>query len=204
MLIIALVLSALNSLMGCSRSLYQMSLDGQFPRFYQHLNKHNVPDKAMMTNVAASLVIVFMGGAIEIYSFSNVGYLGSFIPVLVGYYLLRRFRPNVHRPFRLPEYFKYVALALAALYFIVWLGGGVIYSVIGGQAIYYFIGWVAALLYLPLYWYRKREDRRYPDADAESPGDAYEPGLVVGAEGVGEFAPVDRDGQVRRSTSDPV
>jgi amino acid transporter len=204
MLIIALVLSALNSLMGCSRSLYQMSLDGQFPRFYQHLNRHNVPDKAMMTNVAASLVIVFMGGAIEIYSFSNVGYLGSFIPVLIGYYLLRRYRPNVQRPFRLPEYFKYVALALAALYFIVWLGGGVIYSVIGGQAIYYFIGWVAALMYLPLYWYRKREDRRHPDSAVEAPADAYEPGLVVGAEGVGELAPRGSDGHVRPSTSDPV
>jgi amino acid transporter len=160
MLIIALVLSALNSLMGCSRSLYQMSLDGQFPRFYQHLNKNHVPDRAMMTNVGASLLIAFMGGAIEIYSFSNVGYLGSFVPVLIGYYLLRKDRPNVHRPFRLPEYFKYVALALAALYFFVWLVGGVIYSYIGGQAIYYFLGIAATFMYLPLYWYRKWDDRR--------------------------------------------
>lgn len=160
MLIIALVLSALNSLMGCSRSLYQMSLDGQFPRFYQHLNKYSVPDRAMMTNIGASLVIAFMGGAIEIYSFSNVGYLGSFVPVLIGYYLLRNDRPNLPRPFRLPEYFKYLALALAALYFFVWLFGGIIYSYIGGQATYYFIGVIAIFLYLPLYWYRKYEDRR--------------------------------------------
>jgi amino acid transporter len=161
MLIVALVLSALNSVMGCSRSLYQMSLDGQFPRFYQHVNKYHVPDRAMMTNIGVSFAIVFMGGAIEIYSFSNVGYLGSFIPVLVGYYLLRKHRPNVTRPFRLPEYFKWVALALAVLYFIVWLGGGVAYSFIGDQAIYYFIGWVVAACYLPLYWLRKREDRRH-------------------------------------------
>ncbi|MDR2874575.1 MAG: APC family permease [Methylobacillus sp.] len=160
MLIIALVLSALNSLMGCSRSLYQMSLDGQFPKFYQHLNKHHVPDRAMLTNVIASLGIAFMGGAIEIYSFSNVGYLGSFVPVLIGYYLLRRDRPNVKRPFRLPEYFKYIALMLAALYFFVWLFGGLIYSFIGGQGIYYILGVFATLLYLPLYWYRKHEDKR--------------------------------------------
>ncbi len=181
MLIIALVLSALNSLMGCSRALYQLSLDGQFPRFYQHLNKHHVPDWAMMTNVGASIVIAFMGGAIEIYSFSNVGYLGSFIPVLIGYYLLRRYYPDVQRPFSLPEYFKYVALALAALYFIVWLGGGIIYSAIGGQAIYYFLGWVAALMYLPLYWYRKREDRLAGVAKAVgAPGGR----LVVGTDGL--------------------
>lgn len=159
MLIIALVLSALNSLMGCSRSLYQMSLDGEFPRFYQKLNKHRVPGPAMFTNVVASLLIAFMGGAIEIYSFSNVGYLGSFVPVLIGYYLLRRDRPNVPRPFKLPEYFKYIALALAALYFFVWLVGGLIYSAIGGQAVYYFLGVATIFLYLPLYWYRKKEDR---------------------------------------------
>jgi amino acid transporter len=166
MLIVALILSALNSVMGCSRSLYQMSLDGQFPRFYQHVNKHQVPDRAMMTNIAVSFVIVFMGGAIEIYSFSNVGYLGSFVPVLIGYYLLRKHRPTVKRPFRLPEYFKWVAVALAALYFIVWLGGGIAYSFIGDQAIYYFLGWVVAACYLPLYWYRKREDRKLAAAGA--------------------------------------
>ena len=160
MLIIALVLSALNSLMGCSRSLYQMSLDGQFPRIYQHLNKHYVPDFAMLTNIVASLAIAFMGGAIEIYSFSNVGYLGSFVPVLIGYYLLRNDRPNVKRPFKLPEYFKYISLALAALYFFVWLVGGIIYSYIGGQAVYYVLGVIAVFAYLPLYRYRQREDRR--------------------------------------------
>ena len=61
------------------------------------------------------IVVVFMGGAVEIYTFSNVGYLASFLPVLVGYYLLRRDRPNLRRPFRLPEFMKYVALGLAAL-----------------------------------------------------------------------------------------
>lgn len=161
MLIIALILSALNSLMGCSRSLYQMSLDGQFPRFYQHLNNHHVPDYAMATNIVASLCIAFMGGAIEIYSFSNVGYLGSFVPVLIGYYLLKKHRPNLKRPFNLPNFFMYISLAIAALYFFVWLIGGIIYSYIGGQAIYYFLGVIAIFLYLPLYQYRKWEDRRH-------------------------------------------
>ncbi len=56
---------------------------------------------------------MFFGGAVEIYTFSNVGYLASFIPVLVGYYLLRKHRPNLRRPFKLPEWMKYVALGLA-------------------------------------------------------------------------------------------
>jgi hypothetical protein len=53
----------------------------------------------------------------------------------------------------------------------VWLVGGVIYSYIGGQAIYYFLGIGATFMYLPLYWYRKWEDRRggYPEAATVTP-----------------------------------
>src|SRR5467141_4485016 len=59
MLIVALALSALNAIMGCARSLHQMSVDGQFPRFFQKINKHGVPDRAMFFNVICSLVVIF-------------------------------------------------------------------------------------------------------------------------------------------------
>ena len=114
MLILALILSALNAITGTARSLHQMSTDGQFPRFFQRVNQHGVPNRAMWFNVACSIAVVFMGGAVEIYTFSNVGYLASFIPVLIGYFLLRKHRPNVRRPFKLPEWMKYVALVIAA------------------------------------------------------------------------------------------
>jgi amino acid transporter len=168
MLIIALALSALNAIMGCARSLHQMSVDGQFPRFFQRINKHGVPDRAMFFNVICSLVVVLAGGAVEIYSFSNVGYTFSFLPVLVGYYLLRQYKPNARRPVRLPEFFKYVALVMAVLYFVIWLYGGIYYSKIGNTVVYYLAGWVVLAAYLPLYWYRvKVEDKREaPEAPA--------------------------------------
>src|SRR5437763_4920510 len=140
MLIVALALSALNAIMGCARSLHQMSVDGQFPRFFQKINQHGVPDRAMFFNVVCSLVVVLLGGAVEIYTFSNVGYTGSFLSVLVGYYLLRRYRPNVKRPVRLPEFFKYIALAMAVLYFVIWLYGGINYARISTTRTYYFLG----------------------------------------------------------------
>ena len=124
MLILALILSALNAITGTARSLYQMSTDGQFPRFFQRVNQHGVPNRAMWFNVAARSSVVFMGGAVEIYTFSNVGYLASFIPVLIGYFLLRKHRPNVRRPFKLPEWMKYVALVIAAVYAIIYFYGG--------------------------------------------------------------------------------
>src|SRR5204863_3886845 len=169
MLIVALALSALNAIMGCARSLHQMSVDGQFPRFFQKINKHGVPDRAMGFNVVCSLAVVLLGGAVEIYTFSNVGYTGSFLSVLVGYYLLRRYRPNVKRPVRLPEFMKYVALGLAVLYFVIWIYGGINYARIGNTKIYYFLGWGTALAYIPFYLYRTRvEDKREGQSPEET------------------------------------
>jgi amino acid transporter len=174
MLILALILSALNAITGTARSLHQMSTDGQFPRFFSAVNTHGVPHRSMVFNVACSIIVVFFGGAVEIYTFSNVGYLASFIPVLIGYYLLRKHRPNVRRPFRLPEWMKYAALALAAVYAVIYFYGGPVYascscSQAGRSTLpYYFIGILVLLAYLPLYWWRKRGDREKPETESSA------------------------------------
>jgi amino acid transporter len=175
MLILALILSALNAITGTARSLHQMATDGQFPRFFHHTNSHGVPDRAMVFNIVCAIAVVFMGGAVEIYTFSNVGYLASFIPVLVGYFLLRKFRPNVRRPFKLPEWMKYLALVIAGVYTVIYFYGGPTYAACTCNAAgrktlpYYFIGIVVVLAYLPLYCYRKHyEDKRH-QTDAPPP-----------------------------------
>jgi amino acid transporter len=134
----------------------------------------------MIFNVICSILVVFAGGAVEIYTFSNVGYLASFLPVLVGYFLLRKYRPNVRRPFKLPEFFKYVALVIAAIYAIIYFYGGPVYaackcSLAAKSTLpYYFIGIAVVLCYFPLYLYRKRvEDPR--SASTESPPAAVTP-----------------------------
>lgn len=174
MLILALVLSALNAITGTARSLHQMATDGQFPRFFHHVNKHGVPDRSMIFNVVCSIIVVFFGGAVEIYTFSNVGYLASFIPVLVGYYLLRKYRPNLRRPFRLPEWMKYVALGLAGVYTIIYFWGGPVYAdctcnAAGHKTLpYYFIGFAVLAAYYPLYLWRKAGDRRSAAAASDA------------------------------------
>src|SRR2546428_9846446 len=100
------------------------------------MNKQGIPGRVMSFNFMASLVVILAGGAVEIYSFSNVGYTFSFLPVLVGYYLLRKYKPNARRPVRLPEFMKYVALGMAVLYFVIWLYGGVYYSKISHTPLY--------------------------------------------------------------------
>jgi amino acid transporter len=176
MLVLALVLSALNAITGTARSLHQMSVDGNFPMVFQRLNRHGVPHLGMLFTVVCSIAVVFMGGAVQIYTFSNVGYLIVMVPVLVGYWYLRQFRPNLPRPVRLPEFMKYVALAMAAFFLIIYFYGGPEYASCScSQAgkstlLYYFLGFGVLALYLPLYLYRRYvEDKRRPDAAGVAP-----------------------------------
>lgn len=163
-LLIALLLSSLNAIMGCARSLYMMALDGQAPRIFGRVNRHNVPDFSMGMNTVLNILLIFVGAPGSIYVLSNVGYVGSFVPVLLGYFFLRKWRPEIFRPFRLPEFMKYVAVALAVLYFVVWAVGIPACAIEGcqlGGGKMFLIGVFVVLLYFPLYWWRQAEDRRH-------------------------------------------
>ena len=167
-LVIALALSSLNAIMGCARSLYMMALDGQGPRIFGKVNKHNVPNFSMGLNTVLNILLIFVGAPGSIYVLSNVGYVGSFIPVLLGYYFLRKWRPEVFRPFKLPEWMKYGAIALAIVYAIVWLIGIPACAIEGcqlGGGKMFVIGVIVVLLYFPLNWWRKAEDRKLGTTD---------------------------------------
>ena len=86
-LIFALLLSVLNAIMGVARSLFQASEDRLLPRFFEHKNKHHVPDRAMAFNVVCALIVSLFGSPVRIYIFSNVGYLVAVIASLYGYFL---------------------------------------------------------------------------------------------------------------------
>lgn len=160
MLLAALLLSALNAIMGCARSLYQIAEDGQFPRIFGRLNRHGVPAWSMAFNVVLNIGLMLMAVPAFIMIFSNVGYVLSLLPVLYAYWVLRNEKPALPRPFRLPEWMKYIALALAVFLTAVWLVGGPMWG-----ATYYGLGWAVLLAYIPLYLYRKRvEDRRYSNS----------------------------------------
>src|SRR5262245_38338807 len=103
-LIVALLLSVLNALMGCGRSLYQAAQDGLLPRFFQHTNRHGAPDYAMAFNLVCSAAVVLIGSPMEIYIFSNMGYLLSICLALFGYFLYRQRHPHLPRPVRMPGF----------------------------------------------------------------------------------------------------
>ncbi len=177
-LIVALLLSVLNAVMGCGRSLYQVAHDGLLPKFFCHTNRHGVPDLAMGFNLLASIVVVFFGSPFEIYIFSNMGYLLCVSLALIGYFIYRHRHPDLERPVRIPDFLKYVALAVGVCFAFVWIYGGYHASdiaVAAGKRWLYFLGLGIISLYLPLYAYRRFVD----DRQGETPVDQVSVGMGV-------------------------
>jgi amino acid transporter len=163
-LILALGLSVLNAIMGCGRSLYQAAEDGLLPRWFEHKNKHGVPHYAMGFNVVCSALLVLLGSPVRIYIISNGGYLLSCTLAFGGYFIYRHLRPDVERPFRLPTFAKWGALAVFAIWTVIYFYGGWNSPnvVVGpGQGPWlYLLGLLIVALYAPLYWWRARQDRK--------------------------------------------
>ncbi len=163
-LILALMLSVLNAIMGVGRSLFQASEDALLPRWFMHKNKHHVPDRAMAFNVVCAIIVAFFGSPVRIYIFSNVGYLVAVIPALVGYFVMRQFQGDRVSPFRLPGFFRWLALLAAAfLVFVFVLGGWNAPGIVVGPGTSHFLfilGGLIVLAYIPLYLWRKMSDRR--------------------------------------------
>ncbi len=172
-LILALALSVLNAIMGCGRSLYQAAEDGQLPRIFEHKNRHGVPGFAMGFNVVCSAILVLLGSPVRIYIISNGGYLLSCTLAIGGYFVYRHLRPDVERPFRLPTWAKWVALAVFIIWTVIYFYGGwnspkIVVGPGQGPGLY-LLGLLIVALYAPLYWWRARQDRRLAAAGRIAP-----------------------------------
>jgi amino acid transporter len=164
-LIAALALSVLNAIMGCGRSLYQASEDGQLPRWFEKKNRHGVPGNAMIFNVVCSAILVLLGSPLRIYIISNGGYLLSCSLALAGYFVYRQLRPDTPRPFRLPTFAKWIALLVFVAWMAIYFFGGwnspkiILADPHQGPGLY-LLGLLIVALYAPLYWWRAWQDRR--------------------------------------------
>ena len=162
MLVVALLLSVQNAIMGVGRSLYQIAEDGVIPRWFGKLNSHGSPGNAMLFNVGCSLAVLLFGSPLPIYVFSNMGYLLAIVLALGGYFLHRHLRPEVNRPFRLPAAARWVALVVClALAVILVYGGWQSPTLVVGakDGKLFFIGLAIIALYLPLNVWRRWRDR---------------------------------------------
>jgi putative effector of murein hydrolase len=95
---------------------------------------------------------------------------------LLAYYMLKKHKPDARRPFSLPGIFKYIALLIALILFIIWSYGGYKFSQIGGTETYFWLGWATLLAYIPFYLYRTRVQDHVHHPEEPGPQD---PGRVM-------------------------
>jgi purine-cytosine permease-like protein len=100
---------------------------------------------------------------------------------LAGYFVYRQMRPAAERPFRLPGWVRWVALAIFLFWVVVYFYGGwnapnIVVAPNSGPVLF-ILGLVVMALYFPLYYWRARTDRRLAALIPAQPG----PAPVVGA-----------------------
>ena len=163
-IVIALLLSVLNAVMGCARCLYQNAHDGILPRWFGKTNKHGSPSNAMYFNLFASIIVLLSGTPLEIYIFSNMGYLFACAVALIGYWLFRSNSPDAARPVKMPGWMSPVALVIGVFFLFTWIYGG-FYSadyILGDPSKRYlfWLGLGILAVYFPLYAWRNASDKK--------------------------------------------
>jgi amino acid transporter len=125
-LMTALLLCLNTVMIGSSRTLYQMSLDGSAWRFLGRLNRHGVPANALRFDMAVNvgLLAVVLAGSrgrtagvpIALLAAANVGYFTAVSLALLAGWLHVRSRPPAHRgPLRLRPTLMRVGVVLAVV-----------------------------------------------------------------------------------------
>ncbi len=88
---------------GMSRVTYAMSRDGLLVEYLARLHpKHNTPSRILLISGFVIAVIAATLPIGDIAELVNIGTLAAFVMVNVGVIVLRRTRPELKRPFRVP------------------------------------------------------------------------------------------------------
>jgi amino acid transporter len=161
MLITALLLGVQTTIIGSSRSVYQMSHDGQMIKQFGTINKFGVPVGSMAVDLVTTigLLVVFKNNIISLIAASNVGYLLVFLLLIPAYIILRLTQPGVVRSFKLPSIFVGIAALITAFNVFLFTVGGFQW----GKAIW-IPGTVIMLLFIPFYLYRRLVQDKRPGA----------------------------------------
>jgi len=167
MLVLALLLIVMTSMMGSSRTLYQASVDGWFPRYLSRVNSHGAPTAAMWTDLVFNLVLLLASDYFAVLMISNVCYfVFNFLNLQSGW-IHRIDRSDWNRPYRCPTWL----LATGAVFgFVnmVWMGAGA--DVWGEGTLRN--GLLAVLLIIPVFAYRHyvQDKGQFPISDGDGEG----------------------------------
>ena len=173
MLITALLLGVQTTIIGSSRSMYQMTHDGQMIKQFGSINKYGVPVGSMFVDMAVTIamLLIFQGNVINLIAASNVGYIIVWLVLIPAYVVLRFQQPSAARPFKLPGFFIPLAVVITLFNLFVFIVGGPQWDATPIQTIHLLghavdltvmgVGWAIMLLFVPFYFYRRLvQDKR--------------------------------------------
>lgn len=173
MLITALLLGVQTTIIGSSRSMYQMTHDGQMIKQFGVINKYGVPVGSMFVDAAVTIamLLVFKNNVINLIAASNVGYLIVWLILLPAYVILRRTQPNAVRTFKLPGFFVPLAILITVFNAFLFFAGGLQWDATPISTVTVFghpvnllvipVGSAIMLLFVPFYFYRRLvQDKR--------------------------------------------
>jgi len=171
----AFVIAMMTATADGGRSLYGIARSGGTIRQLGVLNRYGVPGRALTADMLVNtLVLVILGEPIAILLASNLGYLTSVTLAVGAFVLLRRDKPDLHRPIRLAKPWTAVACALFVVNVFAIAIGVVSPSLTGyGGPVETVVG-IGILLFACVLWYfRQRVQDKTPiqwrikDDDAE-------------------------------------
>lgn len=126
-------------LISLTRVLFSMARDGLLPRPLAGMSRYKVPSRATLVAGGAA---VLMSQTIDVLTLEHmvvIGTLFAFLFVPAGVLALRRTRPDLHRPFKVPAAPVTGVLTIIATgwlmlnqrldtwaYFMIWMGGGLL------------------------------------------------------------------------------
>ncbi len=156
-LVAGIVLTMSTATLDGSRALYGIAKDGMTIKWFDHLNKFNVPGRGMAIDAVMNIFLVlFFGSAIEILAAGNLGYMLAHVFALSGFVLLRRDRKNWPRPIKLSAVWVPIAGVLAAANLLFIVTGGFIFANQYGYGLSKtLIGGSVLVVALVLYFYRR-------------------------------------------------
>jgi APA family basic amino acid/polyamine antiporter len=128
------------------RIYYAMACDGLFPSFAARLSANGrVPVLAMLAQSGCAIVLLFATDFQQLYQYASVGLSLFSMLAIAAVFVLRRRRPNMIRPFRVPGYpavpavFLVVTLFMAGFAFVEWPAPSIysLASILAGVPVYY-------------------------------------------------------------------
>ncbi|MFI0349898.1 amino acid permease [Actinomadura sp. 9N407] len=144
--VVALTTVILVVLISLTRVVFSMSRDGLLPRGIAGMSRYRVPSRATLVAGGAAVVMSQTIDVLTLEQMVVIGTLFAFLFVAAAVLMLRRDRPDLHRPFRMPAAPLTAVLAILATgwlmlnlkletwaYFIVWMLAGLVLYLLYGR-----------------------------------------------------------------------